>query len=128
VTNAKAKILIVDDDQAVCNMLKKFLTKEGYQTTSVLTGQEGIKKVRQEEFQAVLLDIKLPDIDGLEVLKRIREFYKKIIIVMITAVKDDEVGRKCLDFGADDYIIKPLGLTYLKNVLLVKLLNFKNKK
>ena len=120
----KKKILVVDDELAVCNMLKKFLTKEGYEATVALSGEEAIEKVRQENPHIVLLDIKMPGIDGVETLKRIREIDKKVGIVMITVVKDDEIGRKCMELGAYDYITKPLSLDYLEKVLMMKLLDF----
>ncbi len=122
------KILVVDDEPAVCNMLKKFLTKKGYEASIALSGQEAIKKVKRERPLIVLLDIRMPDMDGIETLKRIKEIDKEIGIVMITVVTEDDTGRKCMELGAFDYITKPLGLEYLENVLKVKLLNFEKEK
>jgi DNA-binding response OmpR family regulator len=116
-----AKVLVVDDERAVCNMLKKFLTKKGYSVNTALSGKEAIKAIRKEKPHVVLLDIRMPGIDGVETLKRIRKLNKNIGIVMITAVKEDETGRRCLKLGAYDYITKPLSLDYLENVLIVKL-------
>lgn len=122
----KKKILVVDDAPAVCKVLVKFLTKKGYQASSTLNGEEALKKVKQDKPHVVLLDIRMPEMDGIEVLKRIKEIDKKVpIVVMITAVKDDEIGRNCIKLGAADYITKPLGLDYLENVLLIKLLDLK---
>ena len=119
------KILVVDDEQAVCNMLKKFLSNKGYETIIALSGEEAIIKVKEEKPHVVLLDIKMPKMDGLEALKRIKEIDKEVGVVMITAVKDEEMGKKCLELGAYDYITKPLPLDYLESVLLIKLLDFK---
>lgn len=118
------KILVVDDERPVCDMLKKFLTKKGYDATCVLSGEGAIVKIKKEKPKVVLLDIRMPGMDGIEVLKEIKKIDKKIGIVMITAVKDDEIGRKCMEMGAFDYITKPIGLDYLEKVLTVKLLNF----
>ena len=118
------KVLIVDDEQDVCDMLKKYLTKKGYEAIIAQSGEEAITKVREERPHIVLLDIKMPGMNGVEALKKIREADKEVGIVMITAVKDDVVGRKCMELGAYDYITKPLNLDYLETVLLVKLLNF----
>lgn len=118
------KILVVDDEEAICNMLKKFLTQKGYEAIIALSGEEAIGKVKEEKPHIVLLDIRMPKMDGIETLKKIRELDKEVGIVMITAVKDDDVGRKCLQLGAYDYITKPLSLDYLEGVLLVKLLDF----
>ena len=120
----KEKILVVDDEQAVCDVLKKFLTKEGYKVSTVLSGEEAIKKVKKEKPHIVLLDIRMPDMDGIEALKRIRKIDKKVGIIMITAVKEDAVGRKCMELGAYGYITKPFDFDYLEKVLTIKLLDF----
>jgi DNA-binding response OmpR family regulator len=118
------KILVVDDEQAVCNMLKKFLTKKGYAVTIALNGEAAVKQVKEERPHIVLLDIRMPGMDGVEALKRIKEIDKEVGVVMITAVKEDAIGKRCLELGAYDYITKPLGFDYLEKVLLVKLLDF----
>lgn len=118
------KILVVDDDQAICNMLKKFLTQKGYETSIVLSGEEAITKIKQDRPHMVLLDIRMPGMGGVETLKKIREVDKEVGIVMITAFDEEETGRKCLELGAYDYIVKPLSLDYLETVLTVKLLDF----
>lgn len=117
------KILVVDDEPAIRNMLKKFLTKKGYKAIIASSGEEAIKKVKKEKPHVVLLDIKMPGIDGVETLKKIKTLDKKTGIVMITVVDDEEIARKCMGLGAVDYIAKPLGLDYLENVLMVKLMN-----
>ncbi len=118
------KILVVDDDLAVCNMLAKFLIKKDYHTVIALSGEEAIRKVKEERPHVVLLDIRMPGMDGVETLKKIREIDKEVGVVMITAVKEEETGKKCLELGAYDYITKPLSLDYLETVLMVKLLDF----
>lgn len=124
----KKKILVVDDETAICNMLEKFLTKKGYRVSSVLNGEEAIKKVKKEKPHMILLDIKMPGIDGVETLKRIREFDKKVHVAMITVIREDAIGRECMKLGAYDYITKPFNLDYLEKVLTVKLLDFEEKK
>ena len=118
------RILVVDDEQAICDALTKFLTKKGHEVSAVQRGEEAITKVKEEKPHIVLLDIRMPGIDGIETLKRIREIDKEVGIIMITAVIDDETGKKCMELGAYDYITKPLSLDYLENVLMVKLLDF----
>ena len=121
------KILVIDDEQVVCDVLKKFLTKKGYKASTALSGEEGIKKIKEEKPHIVLLDIRMPGMDGIETLKKIREIDKNIGIIMVTAVKENEVGRKCMELGAYDYIIKPFSIDYLETVLMVKLLDFAAK-
>lgn len=120
----KKRVLVVDDEKVVCDMLKKFLTKKGYKVSISLNGEDAIRKTEKVKPHVILLDIKMPSMDGIEVLKRIREFYKEIVIVMITAIKNNGIGQRCMELGADDYITKPISLDYLENVLLVKLLKF----
>lgn len=118
------KILVVDDEQAICNMLKKFLAQKGYEALTAQNGEEGLRKVKEERPHVVLLDIRMPGMDGIETLKRIKEADKEVGVVMITAVNENETGRKCLELGAFDYITKPLDLDYLEKVLMVKLIDF----
>ena len=117
----KKKILVVDDESAVCKTLKKFLEKKQYVVSTSLSGEDAIKKVKAESPHAVLLDIRMPGMDGVEALQKIKKINNKINVVMITAVNDDEVGNECLKMGACDYITKPLSLDYLENVLMLKL-------
>lgn len=105
----------------MCKMLKKFLTKQGHKAGIALSGKEAIKKIRKTRPQIVLLDIRMPQMDGVETLKRIRKIDKEIGIVMITAFKEEKTGRECLELGAYDYISKPMDLDYLQKVLMVKL-------
>ncbi|MFH1683780.1 MAG: response regulator [Candidatus Margulisiibacteriota bacterium] len=118
------KILVVDDEQAVCDVLKKFLGKKGYTGLTALSGQEALEIIKNEKPKIVLLDIRMPEMNGIEVLKKIREIDQQIGIVMITAVHEEETAKKCIKLGAYDYITKPFGLEYLENVLMVKLLDF----
>ncbi len=124
--NKVKKILVVDDEPVVCNMLKKYLTKKGHLATIALSGEEAMKKIKKDMPHVVLLDIRMPGMDGVEALRRIKKFDKNIGVVMITAVKEDAVGRKCLEMGAYDYITKSLSLDYLENVLMIKLLDYEN--
>ena len=115
--------MVVDDEQDVCTMLTKFLTMKGYETSCAFSGEEAIKKVKEERPHCILLDIGMPKMDGLETLKRIRKVNKGIGIVIITGIEDDAVGRKCIALGANDYITKPLDLAYLETVLIVQLVD-----
>ena len=123
----KKSILIVDDEQAVCDMLKKFLSRKGYEISTALSGEEAIKKIKKKRPHIVLLDIRMPAMDGIETLKGIREFDKELGVVMITAVREDAVGIECMNLGAYSYITKPFDLEYMERVLLVKLLDFENE-
>jgi DNA-binding NtrC family response regulator len=117
-----ARILVVDDEQGVCDMLEKFLKIKGYEVSTALSGEEALTLVKEKKPHVVLLDIRMPEMDGLECLERIKEIDEEIGVIMITALKQEEVGKKAMELGAYDYITKPLSLQYLQDCLMVKLL------
>lgn len=121
-----AKILVVDDEHDVCDMLEKFLTLKGYEVYTALSGREALDLVKKKKPHIVLLDIRMPEMNGLECLERIKEIDTEIGVIMITAIKQEEVGKKAMELGAYDYITKPLSLQYLQDCLMVKLLQMTN--
>jgi len=117
-----ARILVVDDEHEVCDMLKKFLTKRGHEVYTALNGEDSLSVVKEERPHIVLLDIRMPKMNGIECLKHIKEIDKEEGVIMITAVKEEEIGKQAMELGAFDYITKPLSLKYLEDCLMVKLL------
>lgn len=108
----KKKILIVDDEKTIVDMLVYNLQKEGYATLEANDGEEAVNKALEEKPDLVLLDIMLPKMDGLAVCKRIRQTLD-IPILMISA-KDEEIDKILgLELGADDYITKPFSVREL---------------
>ena len=79
-------------------------------------------KVKSEKPDAILLDIRMPGMEGTETLKRIRKFDKDVGIIMITVVKEEQAGKETLKAGADEYITKPIDFNYLETTLLVNLI------
>ena len=115
------KILVCDDDKTVSDFLARFLKKEGYsELETSATGEDALEKIRKNHYDLVLLDIKLPGIDGIETLKQIKEINKNIGVVMITGFPEMELTEQALKLGAYDYIVKPFDLAYLKLVVLTK--------
>lgn len=104
-----SKILIVEDDRDIHELLASSLQKEGYDTLSAYDGKEAIRLIRETRVQLLLLDLMLPEIDGYEVLRRLRE--SSNIPVLILSAKGEEVDKIIgLGLGADDYLTKPFGL------------------
>jgi DNA-binding response OmpR family regulator len=100
------RILIVEDDQSIANLQKDYLELSGYSVKIVNSGTEGLKALNEEEFELVILDIMLPDKDGFEVLKTIRE--QDDIPVLLVSARAEEIYKiNGLGLGADDYITKP---------------------
>lgn len=102
------KILIVDDNNDICLLLERFLTKQGYKTASVQRGEDGLSLLRKESFELVICDFKLPDIDGLEMLRRIKVMNPATAVIIITGYSDVRVAVQTVKHGAYDYVTKPL--------------------
>jgi DNA-binding response OmpR family regulator len=100
-------ILIVEDEVQIARVLQLELGYEGYETTLAHTGTEGLLKFHDGQFDLVLLDLMLPELNGLEVLKRIRKHDETIPVIMLTAKSDIQDKVTGLDYGANDYVTKP---------------------
>ncbi|AUH02049.1 DNA-binding response regulator [Prodigiosinella confusarubida] len=100
------KILLVDDDAELGKMLCEYLGAEGFSASQVLTGKEGIEGAMSDQYAAMILDIMLPDMSGIDVLRNVRR-NRQLPIIMLTA-KGDNIDRVIgLEMGADDYVPKP---------------------
>ncbi len=110
--NSHIDILVVEDEPRYQRLICANLKSQGYRTDSAGTGNEAIDRVATREPELVLLDLGLPDIDGLEVTRRIREF-SDVPIVIVTARADEADIVAGLEHGADDYLTKPFGMSEL---------------
>jgi two-component system, NtrC family, response regulator AtoC len=115
------KVLVVDDEPQAVELLDEFLTAKGYAVVGASDGEEALCKLKEEQPHLMLLDIRMPVMNGLEVLRRAREIDREVGIVMVTAVNEETMGREALRMGAYDYITKPLDFDYLERVLWVKM-------
>jgi DNA-binding NtrC family response regulator len=111
------KILVVDDDIEICEMLKSFFMSLGHDTNIVNVGAEVVKQVLIFEPDIVFLDIRLPDKDGLDLLKEIKDVNKILPIVIMTGYKEAEKVIDAFRFGALDCLLKPFNFDYIKNLL-----------
>jgi len=103
------RILLVEDDETIREMVDKFLTMEGFAITPVTNGEEAVQICLSKTFDLVILDIMMPKLDGLEVLKIIRE--KEALPIIMMSAKDSDVDKALgLGLGADDYIAKPFSM------------------
>lgn len=108
-----SKILVIEDEGSQRMLLREFLEERGYTVDEAETGEEGIKKVKKMAFDVVLIDIRLPDISGIEVLKEIRKINLEIKAIMITAFQDVKLVVESLKNGAFNYLVKPINLEEL---------------
>ncbi len=114
---SKGKVLLIDDDPDTVGLIGTLLEKEGYEVFSALNGERGLKRVYEENPDLVLIDIRLPDMDGNEALKKIKEMNPDRSVIMITAYADVDNAIAALKFGADDYIKKPFDNIHLVHTI-----------
>lgn len=107
------RILIVDDEEVIRNSIALYLRREGYQVDVCISGEEGLRGIEEVDPDLVLLDVKLPTLGGLDVLKRAKEAKDDLIVIMITAFGSIESAVQAMKAGAYDYITKPLDLDEL---------------
>jgi len=116
------KILIIDDEEHMCWALDRAMRQEGYQTEVAYRGRDGLNLIREESPSLTILDLRLPDMDGLEVLKEAKAINPKLPVIMLTAHGTIETAIEAMKIGAADYITKPFDLEELKLVIKQNLL------
>jgi len=117
------KILLIDDDVALCELLTEYLVSEGFAVDSVHTGPDGVSRVTAESWDAVVLDVMLPGMNGFDVLKQIQT-RSNVPVLMLTARGEDTDTVLGLELGADDYVAKPCS----PRVLVARLRNLLRRK
>jgi len=117
-TNKKdINILIVDDDSSLRNMLSIVLRKEGYSISNAEDGRNALKFLRKNNTDLIISDIKMPDISGIELLKKVKTINKELPFILITAFSSTNDAIEAMKLGADDYITKPFNLDELKIII-----------
>ena len=111
--NKTAKVLLVEDERKIANFIKRGLGENGFSIDESLTGMEALEKIQNKEYDLVILDLMLPDIDGFDVCSKIREMDIRYPILILTARNSIEDKVKGLDIGADDYLTKPFAINEL---------------
>ena len=101
-------ILVVDDDKSILRTFTRILQKNGYKIDTAETGREAIERADKKHYDLALVDIRLPDMDGTDLLAKIKNQLKNTIKIMITGFPSLESGVKALDEGADAYLVKPV--------------------
>lgn len=122
-TMAQETILIVEDDVQIQNFMVYTLENAGFSVLAVGTGQEGIQAMKHKSIDLMLLDLGLPDLDGMEVLSKIRE-WSMVPIIIVSARDQDKEKVTALDAGADDYLTKPFSATELMARIRVALRHY----
>ena len=108
------RMLVVDDEHEICDFLKTFFEERDYEVRTAHSGESAILALEKLKPQVVLLDIHMPGMDGMSVLREIKSRFPSIKVIMVTALETREKIEEALRLGADNYITKPLSLEYLE--------------
>lgn len=111
------KILVIDDEEHMCWALERAMKQEGYQVLTTTRGRSGLELIKEEAPSLVILDLKMPEMDGMDVLKKAKELNPKLPVVMLTAHGTIETAIEAMKIGATDYLTKPFDLDELKMVI-----------
>ncbi|MFQ5895102.1 MAG: response regulator [Nitrospinota bacterium] len=119
-----ARILVVDDELGVREVLCRYFESRGHIALEASGGRLAVELVKAERPHLVLLDIRMPDMDGIEVLQELKQVDPAVGVIMVTAVGDAAIAREAMKLGAHDYITKPIDLDYLDLAVTTKLIDF----
>lgn len=111
--SARRKLLIVDDEQDICEFMKVFLGERNFEVLTALNADQALSITKTEKPQIVLLDIKMKGMDGVGILKHLKDIDRNLKIIMVTALEDQDTMYEAYRLGACDYITKPLVLDHL---------------
>ncbi|MCF7805820.1 MAG: response regulator [Candidatus Marinimicrobia bacterium] len=111
------KLMVVDDDQGVRDMLSEFLAGQDYDVTTCKDGEHALEAMREQTFDLVISDLRMPGVDGLEVIQHYKESYEDGIGIIITGLATVESAVDALRLGVDDFVLKPFNLKHLSDIL-----------
>lgn len=122
------RILIVDDTQGMRLTLTSFLRMRGFDVLDIASGDQALMEIKTQKPALVLMDMRMPGMDGLMTLKKIKEFDSQIKVVMMTAIDDEDIMSEAKSLGACDYLIKPFDLEKLEALVLSVLIQERRPK
>ena len=113
----KANVLVVDDEQIVCNSCRRILRQEGHNVQTALSGREALKKVEEDKYDVLIADWKMPEIDGMEVMRIVKKNHPDIVLIMITGYPSVPSAVKAMRLGVSNYVPKPFSPEILNKAL-----------
>ncbi|MFB0562683.1 MAG: HD domain-containing phosphohydrolase [Candidatus Lokiarchaeia archaeon] len=129
---SEGNILVIDDEKTMCNLLKDSLSEQGYNVTTTQKARNGLQHARNNLFDLIITDLKMPKINGIEIMRRIKEFDPDNMVIVITGYPSFETVQEALRLGAYDYITKPFNLEEIsfivKRAVEFRRLQLANKK
>lgn len=111
------KILVVDDEENMLALLKRVLCKEGYQIECAQSGQAGLTLAHESSFSLAIVDVSMPDMDGIDLLEKLKALSRQLPVIMISAFPSWEREQKAMELGCAQYLSKPLNMKQLKNLI-----------
>jgi len=111
------KLLVVDDEHDICDFVKNFFKERGYDVLTAMNGDDALVLFKRERPQLTLLDVKMKGMDGIAVLKHIKDIDKAAKVIMVTALDDQDKIAEACRLGACEYITKPLALDHLEQAV-----------
>ena len=113
----KLRVLVIDDDEDICLYLKEFLAREGYRVTTITKPLDALPEIKEGRHQIVLLDVRMPEVDGVELLREIRSIDSDVCVIVMTAYPSVESAVDTMKADAFDYLRKPFELDQLRGVI-----------
>lgn len=104
------RILIIDDEPDLCRTFAQYLNEVGYEAYYAIAGYEGLQKIEEISPHLILLDIRMPGMDGLEVMRQIIRKYSNVVVIIITGAPDKDIAQMAIEYGAADFVVKPIQL------------------
>lgn len=117
----KAKILVIEEEEETRQVITSCLCRRGYNVFSIATAKGAVELVKKEHPDITLLDIRLGDGSGLDILKQIKEFDKNVKVVMVNVLEDEDTIRQAKSLGVDECFTKPITIDYLNTIILEKI-------
>jgi CheY-like chemotaxis protein len=113
----RSKVLVVDDEPTIVEVFKEYLTDQGLDVATASSGAEALERLDKDKPDAVFLDMRMPEMDGIETLKRIRAVNLRVPVLMVSANDDLIAAKEAIGLGAFDYTLKPVDFDYLRRAL-----------
>lgn len=117
----KHTILIIDDEHAICNVLSNELRDQGYLCSIAFNGNDALTELLTRNFDVALVDIGLPDMSGLELLRQVHTYHCNVVVIILSAINDIRTVIEAIKLGAADYIVKPFSLHEVNTSILSSL-------
>ncbi len=117
IEESKFKVLVIDDELDLCRLFERILGKEGYSVILAYNGFEGIKRIEDSKPDVIILDLKMPKMNGMEALRNIRKVHKDVPIIILTGYGSAGTVREAVDLNVYEYISKPFKTEVIKRVV-----------